>query len=49
MSNRVDGAKRLWTAEARVGLQENMPTGVKYSQQVWEETLNPGEREEVWN
>lgn len=39
--------KETWDSRSQVWLQENMPTGVKYSQQVWEETRNPGEREEV--
>lgn len=41
--------KETLDSRSQVWLQENMPTGVKYSQQVWEETQNPGEREEVWN
>lgn len=38
---------KMLDSRSEVWLQEYMPPGVKYSQQVWEETTNPGEREEV--
>jgi len=41
--------KETLDCRSQVWLQENRPTGVKYSQQVWEKTPNPGERKEVWN
>lgn len=39
--------KKMSDSRSEVWLQEYMPPGAKYAQQVWEETPNPGEREEV--
>lgn len=41
--------KETLDSRSQAWLQENMSTGVKFSPWVWEETLNTGEKEDIWD